>query len=251
MTKKIRFAKIVSTIGPASRSEVMIKKLVKAGADVFRLNFSHGTHQDHQESLKNIRKIEKDSQKMLAVFADLQGPKLRVGEFENGPIELKKGDKFKLDMSSKKGDKNRVCLPHKEIFAALKKGTNLLINDGIIRLRVDKFGADFAETTVIAGGLLSDRKGVNVPDVQLPISALTEKDKKDLVAALDMGIEYIALSFVQRPEDIKLARELINQNGHPEVGIIAKIEKPSALNYLDEIIKLSDGIMVARGDLGV
>jgi pyruvate kinase len=242
------YAKIVATLGPASSSPSMIEKLYNAGADVFRLNFSHGEHEYHKETLKNIRKMSEKVGRSVAVFADLQGPKLRVGKFKNGPIELKARAKFRLDMSDELGDQRRVTLPHKEIFAAMKKGMKLLLNDGIIKLRVDDFGSDWAETTVIFGGTLSDRKGVNVPDVELPISALTEKDRRDLDVVLGMDVDYIALSFVQRPSDIKEARKLI---GNKDIGIISKIEKPSAIEYIEEIVELSDAIMIARGDLGV
>lgn len=177
----------------------------------------------------------------------MQGPKLRIGVFKDGAVELHIGDRFRLDMSPEPGDEHRVCLPHPEIFQAMTRGMDLLLNDGLVRLRVDDFGKDFAETSVIIGGRLSNKKGVNVPGVPLPIDALTEKDKVDLQAALDMGADMIGLSFVQRPEDLLLARSLINDRA----WIVSKIEKPAALERLDEIIRLSDGIMVARGDLGV
>ncbi len=245
--KRTHFTKIVSTLGPASNTYETIKALALAGVNIFRLNFSHGSHEDHHKNVDNIRKIEQEINRPLAILADMQGPKLRIGIFKEGAIQLNVGDTFRLDLSPEGGDETRVCLPHPEIFQAMTKGMDLLLNDGLVRLRVDTFGTDFAETTVIIGGRLSNKKGVNVPGVPLPIDALTEKDKHDLSAALKMGVDFIGLSFVQRPEDLLLARSLIKDRA----GIISKIEKPAALERLDEIIRLSDGIMVARGDLGV
>ena len=245
--KRSHFTKIVSTLGPASNTPETIKALAEAGVNVFRLNFSHGSHDDHRKNVEYIRAAEKEIGRPLAILCDMQGPKLRIGVFKDGAVELHIGDRFRLDMSPELGDEHRVCLPHPEIFQAMTRGMDLLLNDGLVRLRVDDFGKDFAETSVIIGGRLSNKKGVNVPGVPLPIDALTEKDKVDLQAALDMGADMIGLSFVQRPEDLLLARSLINDRA----WIVSKIEKPAALERLDEIIRLSDGIMVARGDLGV
>ncbi len=245
--KRSHFTKIVSTLGPASNTPETIKALAVAGVNVFRLNFSHGSHDDHRKNVEYIRAAEKEIGRPLAILCDMQGPKLRIGVFKDGAVELHIGDRFRLDMLPEPGDEHRVCLPHPEIFQAMTRGMDLLLNDGLVRLRVDDFGKDFAETSVIIGGRLSNKKGVNVPGVPLPIDALTEKDKVDLQAALDMGADMIGLSFVQRPEDLLLARSLINDRA----WIVSKIEKPAALERLDEIIRLSDGIMVARGDLGV
>ncbi|MBQ8346585.1 MAG: pyruvate kinase [Alphaproteobacteria bacterium] len=245
--KRSHFTKIVSTLGPASNTPETIKALAEAGVNVFRLNFSHGSHDDHRKNVEYIRAAEKEIGRPLAILCDMQGPKLRIGVFKDGAVELHISDRFRLDMSPEPGDEHRVCLPHPEIFQAMTRGMDLLLNDGLVRLRVDDFGKDFAETSVIIGGRLSNKKGVNVPGVPLPIDALTEKDKVDLQAALDMGADMIGLSFVQRPEDLLLARSLINDRA----WIVSKIEKPAALERLDEIIRLSDGIMVARGDLGV
>ena len=245
--KKRPFTKIIATLGPASSSEDTVYELAQSGANLFRLNFSHGTKETHAKNVKYIRKTEKKLKQPIGIICDMQGPKLRIGQFKDGSVTLEKGQKFRLDMSKNSGDKTRVFMPHKEIFSALKKGTHLLLNDGLIRLRVDDFGKDFAITTVISGGILSDHKGVNVPGVTLPISALTKKDLEDLQTALDLGADWIALSFIQRPEDIKKAKKIIDGRAF----IISKIEKPSALQNLEEIIDLSDAIMVARGDLGV
>jgi pyruvate kinase len=242
-----RPTKIVATLGPASSTKQMIRALFDAGADVFRLNFSHGSHADHRERMRLIREVEHDVGRPIAVLGDLQGPKLRVGTFAKGPIELKEGDAFRLDLDATPGDTRRVQLPHPEIFAAIEVGHDLLLDDGKVRLRITKCGADFAETTVISGHALSDRKGVNVPDVVLPLSPLTPKDRADLIVALDMGVDWLALSFVQRPEDIAEAKTLVGNRA----AVLAKIEKPSAVRNLLPILELADGVMVARGDLGV
>jgi len=245
--KRRRDAKIVATIGPSSNSKACIGQLFDAGIDVFRLNFSHGTHDDHATVHKYIREVEVERGRPIGILADLQGPKLRVGEFANGKEELEVGQSFRLDMDDTPGTKERVQLPHPEIFAAVEDGANLLVNDGKIRLRVVSHGPDFAITEVAVGGTISNKKGVNVPDLYLPISPLTEKDRIDLKYALNMGVDWIAMSFVQRPEDMVELRELVDGRA----AIMAKMEKPSAINHLADIIDLSDGIMVARGDLGV
>ncbi|TMH00911.1 MAG: pyruvate kinase [Betaproteobacteria bacterium] len=245
--RRHRNAKIVATLGPASASEAMIRSLFLAGVDVFRLNFSHGTHEQHRERLQQIRNVERDVGRPIGVLADMQGPKLRVGTFANGPVTLVAGSPFRLDLTDKPGDATRAYLPHPEIFAALKPGSNLLLDDGKLRLRVTRCTAEFAETEVIVGGPLSERKGVNVPDAVLPVSALTEKDRRDLEFALELGVEWLALSFVQRPEDLDEARALAKGRAR----IMTKLEKPSAVERLDDIVEKSDAIMVARGDLGV
>ena len=245
--KRERSARILATLGPASSTRERIRALAEAGADVFRLNFSHGSHEDHAERYRLIRAVEAELGRPIGVLMDLQGPKLRVGRFAEGKVALVPGASFRLDLDPTPGDARRANLPHPEIFAALEAGTALLLDDGKLRLRVDACGADFAETTVLVGGTLSDRKGVNVPGVVLPISALTAKDRADLATALDLGADWIALSFVQRPEDIAEARALIGDRA----GILAKLEKPSAIERLDEVVREADAIMVARGDLGV
>ncbi|MBP5535045.1 MAG: pyruvate kinase [Alphaproteobacteria bacterium] len=247
MKKVLPFTKIIATLGPATSTKERIFELASAGANLFRLNFSHGDKKMHEMNVKHIRAVEKKLGIPLGIICDMQGPKLRVGCFKNGSVTLENGQKFRLDMEKAFGDETRVTLPHKEIFAALKKGTYLLLNDGLIRLQVTSFGKDFAETTVISGGVLSDHKGVNVPGVTLPISALTSKDLKDLRSAIDLKTDWIALSFVQRPEDLIQARRIIKNNA----AIITKIEKPAALNNLEKVVDLSDAVMVARGDLGV
>ncbi|MGB9109871.1 MAG: pyruvate kinase, partial [Telluria sp.] len=198
-----RKAKIVATLGPASTDSATIESMFRAGADVFRLNFSHGSHEDHKKRLDTLRALEQSLGRPVGVLIDLQGPKLRIGTFANGSVVLEAGASFRLDLNAgQPGDQTRVALPHPEIFAALEPDTRLLLDDGRIELKVEKFSAESAETTVINGGVLSDRKGVNVPGVVLPLSALTEKDRKDLAFGLSLGIDWIALSFVQRVEDI-------------------------------------------------
>ncbi len=247
-----RKVKILATLGPASRNREMIEKLLRAGADAFRVNMSHGDHATHAETIAAIRAVEKDVNQPIAILCDLQGPKLRVGQFRDGRAVIRHGSHFTLDRNPEPGDETRVCLPHPELFGILQKGQRLLIDDGKLRLRVIR--ADDTEILCSAevGGPISDRKGVNVPDAVVPVPALTEKDRKDLAFAVEHGADWIGLSFVQRPEDMAEARKLIGSNaGSGGPALMAKIEKPAAVGRLEEIIELSDGIMVARGDLGV
>jgi pyruvate kinase len=243
-----RKAKIVATIGPASNTKESIEALFHAGVDVFRMNFSHGTHEDHKRRLDIIRTVETEVERPIGVLLDLQGPKLRIGTFADGPVMLETGAHFRLDLDNKTpGDQRRVSLPHPEIFAALTEDASLLLDDGKIHLQVERCGPDFADTRVINGGMLSERKGVNVPGVVLPMSAMTEKDRRDLDYGLALGIDWVALSFVQRPEDIEEAKEIVKGRA----SIMAKLEKPAAIKQLEQIVQASDAIMVARGDLGV
>jgi pyruvate kinase len=242
--RKIR---IVATLGPASSSKEMIRKLFEAGADVFRINMSHGTQADKADLIAAIRAVEEDENRPIPILVDLQGPKLRVGKFKEGSIDLQTGQTFQFDLDPTPGDISRVQLPHRELFAALKPGATLLVDDGKMRFRVDSMGDGSARVTAMVGGKLSNNKGVNVPDVVIPLAALTEKDRSDLAFGLDHGVDWIALSFVQRPEDVAEARKLVGNRA----GVLAKIEKPSAVECIDEIVELADAIMVARGDLGV
>ncbi|MCX5617501.1 pyruvate kinase [Bombella sp. TMW 2.2543] len=242
-----RRTRIVATLGPASETAEQILNLAKIGVNVFRLNFSHGAHDEHAARHKAVREAEAKLGRPLAVLADFQGPKLRVGVFKDGPVQLKVGQKFTLDLDKTPGDAHRVNLPHPEIIGAVDVGHRLLLDDGKLALRVVKKHKEALETEVLVGGKLSERKGVNVPDVALPIPALTEKDHKDLQFALSIGVDLIALSFVQRPADIQEARDIVKGRA----WIVTKLEKPQAVECLDEIIRLSDALMVARGDLGV
>ena len=239
--------KILATIGPSSATREQLEKLIDAGADAFRVNFSHGTHAEHKQRVKIIRQLEKEKGRFISILADLQGPKLRVGTFKEDKVLLKEGQTFTLDMNPEPGDDRRVCLPHKEIFEALKPGDDLLVNDGYIVLNVKSCDKKQAVTKVKVGGYISSHKGVNLPNTQLNISAITEKDREDLAFALKLGVDWIGLSFVQRAEDVREAKKLIGG----KAWVISKLEKPSAIDDLDAIIQESDAIMVARGDLGV
>jgi pyruvate kinase len=245
--RRRRSVKIVATLGPASSTQDQIHALFEAGVDVFRLNFSHGTQADHLARFEAIRRIEHATGRPIGILADLQGPKLRLGTFAEGPIELAAGDHFRLDLDRRPGDETRAPLPHPEIFEALEPGTELLLDDGKVKLEAETCCAEYAETLCRVGGVLSDRKGVNVPNAVLPVSAITEKDRADLAFALDHGADWIALSFVQRPDDVAEGRKLVAGRA----GVMVKLEKPAAIHRLPEIIEQADALMVARGDLGV
>jgi pyruvate kinase len=251
MTKAIsprsRKVRILATLGPASNSVEMIGKLFEAGADAFRVNMSHGDQQSKVAVIQAIRSLEKKYGRPTTILADLQGPKLRVGRFADGKVELVTGGLFRLDRDPTPGDATRVELPHKEIFQAIEIGARLLLDDGKLVLRVEDHGPDHILARIEVGGMLSNNKGLNVPDVVVPMAALTAKDRSDLAFAIDQGVDWIALSFVQRPEDLAEARTLIRG----KAALLAKIEKPSAIDRLEEIIEQCDGVMVARGDLGV
>ena len=245
--RRQRNVKIVATLGPASDTKEIIRDLFIQGADVFRLNMSHGTHDDIRRRHALIREIEQELSRPICILADLQGPKLRCGVFSSGPAHLEQGSTFSFDLDPTPGCGSRVCLPHREVFDVLRPGAALLVDDGKIRLKVIECGPDFAVTEVVVGGEISDRKGVNVPDVTLPLAALSEKDLTDLEFSCELGVDWLALSFVQRPSDVEQARMLAKGRA----AILAKIEKPAAVEAFDAILQVSDGIMVARGDLGV
>ncbi len=245
--ENMKRVKIVATIGPATRSFEMLEKLYLAGANTFRMNFSHGDYNDHKISHENILAVAKKYGDPIAVLADLQGPKLRVGKFKDGKATLVVNQKFTLDLLDELGDSSRVKLPHPQIFESIAEGDMLLIDDGKLRLEVENFDKAMIETRVVVGGEISNSKGVNFPSGVLKLSSLTEKDIADLEYALSLGVDYIGLSFVQLPSDIEYAKGLIKG----KAKIVSKIEKPSAIEHIEEIIKLSDVIMVARGDLGV
>ncbi len=247
MIRPNRQTKIVATLGPASEGREMICKLAETGVDVFRLNFSHGTHADHQKSVDAIRTIEKERDRPIGIMADLQGPKLRIGEFKEGFIALEPGMVIRFDSDPTPGDEIRVNLPHPEVIKTLEKGHDIFLDDGKVRVRVVKKGKGWLDTEVLEGLCLADHKGFNLPGIVVPVPALTKKDKKDLKAALDMGVDWIAQSFVQRPEDVKEAKKLIKGRA----ALMVKLEKPSALENLEDLIELADGLMLARGDLGV
>jgi pyruvate kinase len=245
--RRDRNAKIIATLGPASSSSERIRELFETGADVFRLNCSHSSAEEVEDRIRKIRALERDTGRPIAVILDLQGPKLRIGRLEGGGTRLEEDHRYRLDLDDTPGDSTRAPLPHAEIFAALEPGTDLLLDDGKLRLRVEACGDDFADTVVITGGELSDRKGVNVPDVVLPLSPITEKDRRDLAFGLDVGVDWVAPSCIQRADDLDELRTLIDGRA----PILTKLEKPAAVVQLDAIIAASDGVMVARGDLGV
>ena len=247
ISHRARNAKILATLGPASTDRKMIFALFKAGVDVFRFNFSHGTHADHQARYELVREIESEVGRPVGILMDLQGPKLRLGAIEGGKIAVTTGQKLGLDLDPTPGNAVRLPMPHPEIFAAIKAGDDLLIDDGKVRLRVLQANAHSAKVEVLNDGVLSDRKGVNVPGAILPMSALTDKDRQDLEFGLSLGVDWVALSFVQRPEDIEEVKAIVAGRA----WTMAKLEKPAAIESLEAIIAASDGVMVARGDLGV
>ncbi len=245
--RRLRRAKIVATLGPSSSDATMIAKLFAAGADVFRINMSHTSHERMRELVNTIRGVERDNGRPIGILVDLQGPKLRLGTFAGGSAQVNPGESFVLDSDSVPGDAKRVLLPHPEIFAAVAPGHTLLIDDGKVRLTVTEVSPKRIATRVEVGGKLSDRKGVSLPDSTIPVPALAEKDRSDLEAALEAGIDWVALSFIQRPEDIAEAKKITRGRAL----VMAKIEKPQAVARLAEIMDLADALMVARGDLGV
>jgi len=245
--RRQRKTKIIATLGPASSTPEMVEKLHLAGVDVFRLNFSHGSHEDHKERYDTIRNLEMHTGRPIGILADLQGPKIRVGTFVDGPILLEDGAEFTLDMDETPGDKTRVCLPHPKVMASLDVGTRLLLDDGKLELEVLETDQKTARCKVVTGGKLSDRKGINIPNAIVRMSPLTKKDRQDLDYALELGVDWIALSFVQRAEDLAEIKKIVAGRA----GVMAKIEKPSAVDNIEEIIELADALMVARGDLGV
>ena len=245
--KRQRRAKIVATVGPASADPAMLKRLFEAGVDTFRLNFSHGSHADHAAVFAAIRDLERETKAPIGILQDLQGPKIRIGRVAGGKVTVAAGDTVVFRPGTEPGGIDALPLPHPEIFAAVLPGHELLIDDGRVRLRVVAVDADRIETEVLVGGTLSDRKGVNLPGTVLDLSPLTAKDRADLAFGLELGVDWVALSFVQKASDVIEAKSLIGDRA----GLVAKIEKPSALEEIDAIIAMSDGIMVARGDLGV
>lgn len=242
-----RKTKIIATLGPATTNPESIIALIEAGVNVFRLNFSHGDHGTHRQTIAMIREAEAHTNRLVAVIGDLQGPKLRIGTFKDDQISLTPGQPFRFDLDDTPGDSNRVCLPHPEIIRVVETGQRIFLDDGTVRARITDKTSDYIDVTIESGTKLSNRKGVNVPGAVLPIPALTDKDRKDLKAALDMGVDWIAQSFVQTPDDVREAQDLIKGRA----TLMVKLEKPAALDHLDEIIDLADGVMLARGDLGV
>ena len=247
-----RRTKIVATIGPATQSEEIITDLIKAGVTTFRLNFSHGDHKDHQERIKTIRKVSEKLDLDIGILQDLQGPKIRLGRFKDGPVKVKKGDKFSLTSNEVECTKSIANVTYNKLAQEVTSGKRILLDDGKIEMIVEHvdIGNNLLECKVTVGGVLSNNKGVNFPDVQLSVKALTDKDIEDLEFGLTAGVDWIALSFVRNPSDINEIKNLINKNGH-SIPVVAKIEKFEAIDQIDSILPLCDGVMVARGDLGV
>ncbi len=245
--RRLRRCKILATLGPASADKQTIAALHDAGADVFRINMSHADHQGMRERIAMIREIEKESGRPIGILIDLQGPKLRIGAFAKGPVTLARGDEFTLDSDPAPGDATRVQLPHKEILGALRPGHVVLIDDGKVKLHIVEAAPDKARAIVDVAGKISDRKGVSLPNTEIPVSAMTEKDRSDLEAGLNAGVDWVAVSFVQRPDDVAEVKKI----ARGRALVLAKIEKPQAISRLEEIIEISDALMVARGDLGV
>lgn len=245
--RRNRCAKIVATLGPASETAETLRDLIVAGVDVFRLNFSHGSHEEHAQRYRTIRALESELGRPVSILQDLQGPKIRVGKLATGELELVPGETVTFELGSETSDPSIIPLPHESVFDALAPGHHLLIDDGRRRVKVLNCTRDRVEAEVIYGGTLSDRKGINLPDSELPVSPLTPKDHVDLAFGLELGVDWVALSFVQRPGDILEARQKVGQRA----GIMSKIEKPAAITCIGDIINLCDAVMVARGDLGV
>jgi pyruvate kinase len=245
--RRQRYAKIVATIGPASSSPGRLRELFLAGADVFRLNFSHGAHDDHRRVHATIRALEQETGRPIAILQDLQGPKIRVGVIKDGRIQVAAGETVRFVLGREEGGKDAIPLPHPEIFQAILPGAALLIDDGRVRLEAVSLDAETIEARVVVGGAISNRKGVNLPDTALDLSPLTAKDRKDLAFGLELGVDLVALSFVQKPGDLIEARGIVGERA----GLVAKIEKPQALEQIEDIVRLADAVMVARGDLGV
>ncbi len=245
--QRTRRVKILATLGPSSNTKSQIKNLFQAGADVFRINMSHASHDVLNQLVASIREVEKELDHPIGILVDLQGPKLRLGIFENDKIIVNPGDRITFDNNPEPGNNTRIHLPHPEILEALGVGDRVIVDDGKVLLNTLECDGKSALLEVVSGSYLSNKKGVSLPDTDLPLSAMTEKDVADLHAALEQKADWIALSFVQRPEDLVAMRKIVRGRA----GILSKIEKPQAVAKLDEIIELSDAIMVARGDLGV
>ena len=245
--RRNRKAKIIATLGPASSDPAVIRRLFHAGADVFRLNFSHGTHEDHKRRFDAIRAIEAEVKRPIGILQDLQGPKIRIGTLKNGPVQISTGGMLRFRLDREPGDATSVALPHPEVFQNMMPGHRIMIDDGKLQLEAVTCGSDSIDARIVVGGTLSDRKGVNLPQTDLSISPLTAKDREDLAFGLSLGVDWVALSFVQRPSDVIEAQGIIQGRA----GIMAKIEKPAALTRIEDIVALVDAVMVARGDLGV
>ena len=247
----MRKTKIICTLGPASDTEEVLREMIKAGMNVARFNFSHGSHEEHQKKLDVIKKLRKEMDIPLATLLDTKGPEIRLGLIEGGKAVLEDGDTFVLTTEEIMGDKTRASISFKDLPKDVKEGDTILIDDGLIELRVEKVTATEITCTVMNGGKISDRKGVNVPNVDLSMEYLSEKDRSDIEFGIQAGFDFIAASFVRCAQDVLQIREILESNGCNTIKIIAKIENAQGVNNLDEILRVSDGIMIARGDMGV
>lgn len=245
--RRLRRCKIIATLGPSSAKPAMVSAMFLAGADLFRINMSHATHDEMRAQVDMIRALQEECGRPIGIMVDLQGPKLRIGTFKDRVVSLAKGDNFVLDSDPLPGNQTRVCLPHPEILRSLKPGHAVLINDGKVRLHITEASPERAIAVIDVGGAISDRKGVSLPDTEIPVSSITGKDRADLEAGLEAGADWVAISFVQRPEDVAEVKKLTQGRAL----VLSKIEKPLAVSRLDEIVEISDALMVARGDLGV
>jgi pyruvate kinase len=245
--RRLRRCKIIATLGPVSANPAMISALFHAGADLFRINMSHASHDQMREQVRMIRSLQEECGRPIGILLDLQGPKLRIGTFKDRAVRLVKGGVFTFDSNSEPGDQNRVWLPHPEILRALEPGHTILIDDGKVRLHVSEADATHAVAIVDVAGEISNRKGVSLPDTEIPVSSITDKDRADLEAGLGAGVDWVAVSFVQRPDDVVEVKKLTRGRAL----VMSKLEKPQAISRLDEIVEISDALMVARGDLGV
>lgn len=246
-----RRTKIVATIGPASSAPQDLERLVRAGVDVFRLNFSHGSHESHAAAFSAIREVAERVGRQVAVLADLSGPKIRTGRFEGGGIDLVPGERVTLTVRDVQGVPGLIPSEYEALARDVRPGDRILLNDGNLELRVLAVEDTEVHCEILRGGRLTDKKGINLPGVAISTPALTEKDRADARFAASLGVDFVALSFVRHPADVALLRDLLREEGHPALPIIAKIEKPEALEQIDEILEAVEGIMVARGDLGV
>ena len=248
----MRRTKIIATVGPASNTDRLIRELIDAGVNVFRLNFSHGTHQSHAETIDRIRAASAGTGRPVAILQDLSGPKIRTGRLEGGqPLTLTAGEELRIAAGDFLGAPGRISTTYADLITAVSPGDTLLLDDGHLQLRVEGRDGPELRTVVVDGGKLGEHKGINAPGVRLPASGLTSKDDLDLAFGVAAGVDMVAMSFVQSPGDLHQVREALTRAGRPQVPVIAKLERPEAMACLDEILQVSDAVMVARGDLGL
>ena len=246
-----RRTKIICTLGPSTETPERLKSLIDAGMDIARLNFSHGTHAGHGRAIRLLRRLARERDRPVAILQDLQGPKIRTGLLKGGgPVYLRRGAPLVITTRPIKGNAERIATTFAPLPREVKRGDSILISDGLIELRVEKVSGQEVMCRIISGGEMGEHQGINLPGIPLKVSALTTKDRRDLRFAIQQGVDYVAVSFVRRPQDILQVRSILNR-AKSMIHVIAKLEKPEALEHLDEILEVSDAVMVARGDLGV